>query len=838
MKKILVFVITFISLIPTAWCSHMAGGNFEYECLGSNQYLIRFIFYRDCDGIHPENSYPLWLESESCDISCYQVGTIENVSHEYVDYGCGNTCIASSKPGFQRYVFEETITLPSECPDWKVSIIIGDRNFTDYANGGAYVNYCLINNTGGICNNSPTFSDLGVWLGCIDTYTEFNNLHSEADGDLLVFELISPLTGLTATTPPCLGYGDLGFVSPLTWDNPFPSLSGFSINSSTGVMNFTPTHAGTSYFAVKVSEYRSGVLISESIRDGEIIVRDDCEPSPDITLSNWIESGDTDIEVVPLTEGCYHISIVSSDPIIDIEISGLPTPQFDWTMTGVGTPNVTIEICPVWDAFDGFCDPQSFSFSLTATKEITGCYDEGGSVTAGYNFLIPKIDWCPEYRYFTNRGPVLPQLPLPAVAKATIAIYFGDVMPPGGPPPSEWGPVYGSGDHYFEAPIITTTCASGGDGCVVFTSSGGGTTVLKYAEPLCSPDCPVTPLDINVTETFECDNERISVEVLSGEPPYFITWYNETGEVLGIGPEVNVHDLVKDAIWEPGVNYTLYVEDITGSYTVYHGNLRGTERFYRPIIDGMHGFSLAYEDNLWCSQDSPYPDSVYLYNINCCVYDSEPFFVYDEVNSPPYYGATIMNFKVFDGYGAIVNEIDIDLNNTDDWSIDENSIYWDGTFNNTGSSSDCAESPADVFQYTLYAKNCTTNPHCEQDKIVSFECYYGDWNDSIIHVKSSDGGADTGMENVGSEYSRPAKENINGTANGVKIYPNPTDNILYIETIGMEIEKILIYDASGKIVLKEGEHFSEIKVGQFDPGCYDVKIITSAGLETKKLIVY
>ncbi|WP_417858215.1 T9SS type A sorting domain-containing protein [Xanthomarina gelatinilytica] len=70
----------------------------------------------------------------------------------------------------------------------------------------------------------------------------------------------------------------------------------------------------------------------------------------------------------------------------------------------------------------------------------------------------------------------------------------------------------------------------------------------------------------------------------------------------------------------------------------------------------------------------------------------------------------------------------------------------------------------------------------------------------------------------------------------VNIFPNPTDDLLNIGYDQIPPSEVLIYDISGKLVLKTNKH-SNIDVSTYAPGVYFVKIIIESQERVGKLIV-
>lgn len=184
MKRILLILVFFFSVIQNGNASHMAGGHFDYEYIEPDTYLITFSFFRDCEGatVSPPN---LARFSNACTDPCVNLGPMTQISVSTADYGCGGNCddFGDAPKVYELYVFQQTVVLPYECSDWTFAVNIDFRNDVDYVlNGGNYYNYIMINNEGGIINDSPKYNDISVTLSCLNFYTTFSNEHTDAEG--------------------------------------------------------------------------------------------------------------------------------------------------------------------------------------------------------------------------------------------------------------------------------------------------------------------------------------------------------------------------------------------------------------------------------------------------------------------------------------------------------------------------------------------------------------------------------------------------------------------------------------------------------------------------------
>lgn len=73
--------------------------------------------------------------------------------------------------------------------------------------------------------------------------------------------------------------------------------------------------------------------------------------------------------------------------------------------------------------------------------------------------------------------------------------------------------------------------------------------------------------------------------------------------------------------------------------------------------------------------------------------------------------------------------------------------------------------------------------------------------------------------------------------NSVTLYPNPVNDILYIEnTNQLNIRKIDLYDVYGKQIISLGNRFDQVNLKNIVPGLYFINIQTESGTITKKII--
>ncbi|HNH67225.1 MAG TPA: hypothetical protein PLB72_10300, partial [Bacteroidia bacterium] len=179
--------------------THSMGADLTYECVGGNNYKIRVAFYRDCIGINAPNSVNVTISSASCGQRFTRTLFPVPGTGQEITPLCPNalsTCKGGVFTGIQEWVYERVVTLPAQCTDWTFSYELCCRNaaintITNPLTNTFYI-YATLNNTISPCNTSPVFSNKPVPFACLGQELCFNHGASDADGDSLVYELITP----------------------------------------------------------------------------------------------------------------------------------------------------------------------------------------------------------------------------------------------------------------------------------------------------------------------------------------------------------------------------------------------------------------------------------------------------------------------------------------------------------------------------------------------------------------------------------------------------------------------------------------------------------------------
>jgi hypothetical protein len=396
---LLITAVICLSTVFTARATHVAGADLTYKDLGNNQYEVTLTYYRDCAGSMPGNAEALRVTSASCGFDFIATLNVASGTGNEITFPCNSsasTCSGGVSFGVQKWAYSTIVTLPGACADWVFSWNRCCRNCaittTVHGNcqGEPESNFYLearLNNLAVAGNNSPTFSQEPVATLCLGQNFVFNHGAVDSDGDQLVYSIVGSqiAPGTTVTYQP--GYSA---------SSPISSNPALSVNSASGDLSMTPTQLEIGVMAVKVSEFRNGVLIGTVTRDMQFIVQTCNNTLPSATGINGTAVFDTTI--CPGTQLCYYIFTNDADAGQHLTLSAVnnipggvfnnsggahPTGSFCWTPTAADarstpwtfTVSVRDDACPT----NGL---QTYAFSITVPEILasTVADDANGSI--------------------------------------------------------------------------------------------------------------------------------------------------------------------------------------------------------------------------------------------------------------------------------------------------------------------------------------------------------------------------------------------------------------------------------------------------------------------------
>ncbi len=280
-------LLLFIPLTGSA--KHIIGGVVSYECLGGGTYRITMKMYRDCydpTGANFDNPAPftMFQGDQELETMFIPAQVIEDVDPppipclELPDNVCVEEGIYEFEYTFPEWPSDQSyhITYQRCCRNATVSNI---QNPDDV---GATFTIEILPASQAVCNNSPVFNTFPPIVICVDEALNYDHSAFDIEGDQLVYDLCSPLLGgappgggggdpcdVVAPNPACPPpYDEAIFINPpYTELAPMGGSPPVTIHPITGQLTGTPTVQGQFVFAVCVSEYRNGQLMSVIRRD-------------------------------------------------------------------------------------------------------------------------------------------------------------------------------------------------------------------------------------------------------------------------------------------------------------------------------------------------------------------------------------------------------------------------------------------------------------------------------------------------------------------------------------------------------------------------------------------
>lgn len=276
-KSVLFSVVASINFLLVLLCfetraSHVSGGNFEWQCLGPDSFLIRLRLFRDCGGV-PLTSIPHIQFTSPCGNFTQQfqrVGVVAEVSQLCPSQLPNSSCGNGSLPGMEEHIFEATVVFPQPCSLWTMHVNICCRNTQRLGNtaGGQFQLQAQINTVGsaGNCpNNSPIFGATPIPYVCANQQVSYSPNVYDPDADSLSYAVVQP-------QPASTSYSSGTTTAPFGFGIPY------SFNPVNGQVTFTPDNAmvanGPAHtLVIQVCKYRGNLLLGCVERDFQFVVQ-------------------------------------------------------------------------------------------------------------------------------------------------------------------------------------------------------------------------------------------------------------------------------------------------------------------------------------------------------------------------------------------------------------------------------------------------------------------------------------------------------------------------------------------------------------------------------------
>lgn len=332
-----------LAFLP-AGATHIVGGEMNYRYLGNNQYEISLTVYRDCyygqasfdnpasigifDGannlvasslvyIHDQQQVP-----NAINTPCLVPPV--NVCYEVANYYLTTTLLP--RPGGYTIVYQR-------CCRNNSILNLENVNHT----GATYL--ATIPDSGLLITNSnPVFNQWPPTFICQNAPFTFDHSATDPDGDSLVYELYTPLSGADNTNPMPQPpspppYDSADWAPPYGLSNPLGGVP-LRINRFTGQLTATPVATGQYVYGIRVMEFRNGIYLGSTLRDFQVNV----VPCPDITVASifspTIVCGSTLAQFVNTSFNAATYQWDFGDPVTAGDTSTQMNPEWNYPDTG------------------------------------------------------------------------------------------------------------------------------------------------------------------------------------------------------------------------------------------------------------------------------------------------------------------------------------------------------------------------------------------------------------------------------------------------------------------------------------------------------------------------
>ncbi|HAD97221.1 MAG TPA: hypothetical protein DCG19_07420 [Cryomorphaceae bacterium] len=396
-KKLLLF----FCLLPAfaGYAAHLVGGEITYKCVGNHNYEVTLIVYRDCFSsgaeFDPLASITIYDGGNNSLVQDFDIPILS--SNKLPVEAPTNCTTLPPTVCTERAVYRFTTHLPPRAGGYIIAhqrccrnaTIVNVPNPDDW--GSTYHATIPGNDTG--CNSSPVFNDTPPVVLCLDQPLQLDMSASDADGDSLYYGLCNPLhgggknstsTGFDSPKPDMAApppYSPVFYAPGFTPQNPITSANPvMAINPHTGILSGRPTAVGQYVFAICVSEYRSGVLISTVRRDFRFNVSDACQATISqmetqlMNPSTLCDGPQLNFQNLSRFATSYFWDF--GDPLTNGDTSRLKNPTYIYPDTGSYT--VTLIANPGDVCADTSYYTFKLNFPLSISTTVTGdvCFDK------------------------------------------------------------------------------------------------------------------------------------------------------------------------------------------------------------------------------------------------------------------------------------------------------------------------------------------------------------------------------------------------------------------------------------------------------------------------------
>lgn len=402
-------VCLWLGLSLVAQATHIVGGEMELQYKSGSTYMLVLNLYFDAingnaGALDQQMTAGIFNKATNQRMQDLTLPLVSNTFVNYTNPACTQPSLSTRK-----LVYSKEVSLPASlytnstgyyasvercCRNRAISNIVNP----DGAAQTFYLEFPAVTRNGRPFIDStprifPPLSDYAC-LGEL-FYYDFGGV--DADGDSLVYDMVTPLNGHTTSPSPTLPATLPAPYSPITWagslstQQQMPGNPTMGINARTGRLTVRPTQVGLFVFGVRCSEYRNKVKIGETRRDFQLFVLAcPANTAPKLQLyaagrPQTYRPGLDTLHLRPGQDPCIRVRFTDSDPNSRLTVSVRPVNFSSPLPTLSGTTSGTVRATGTPD-------------TLQATLCFSPCQDSKGKVllldviVADNGCALPKLD--------------------------------------------------------------------------------------------------------------------------------------------------------------------------------------------------------------------------------------------------------------------------------------------------------------------------------------------------------------------------------------------------------------------------------------------------------------
>ncbi|RDV13113.1 gliding motility-associated C-terminal domain-containing protein [Pontibacter diazotrophicus] len=291
MKVRLLLLLLVLCICRPAAATHIVGGEMELRHIdGYNYRLLLNLYFDQINGTpgakDPVNYITIFEKGTNKAITTVSLPIREEKQLSYTNINCTTGELKTSLILYYEDIFLDPAIYTHAagyyaswercCRNSTVSNIVSpqDAGITFYLEFPP-----VVKNGRAFINSSPKLSPPPTDYACQGELFSYNFSSTDADGDELVYDLVTPINGYSTPgvpAPPASSapYPEINWQAGHDANNQIRGNPAVRIDRNTGVLVVNPTYVGLFVFGVRCQEFRDGVKIGEVRRDFQLLVKD------------------------------------------------------------------------------------------------------------------------------------------------------------------------------------------------------------------------------------------------------------------------------------------------------------------------------------------------------------------------------------------------------------------------------------------------------------------------------------------------------------------------------------------------------------------------------------